>query len=65
MRQGGTISKIKRLRKIYGRKFEIFRSFSSTYFLKIAVINNQVVCSSFFAIDMFYKLQRVIFFKYI
>ena len=44
MRQGGTISGIKRFRKIYRINFEIFTSFLSTKFLKSAVINNQGVC---------------------
>ena len=44
MRQGGTISGIKRFRKIYRLNFEIFRSFLSTKFLKSAVIINQGVC---------------------
>ena len=44
MRQGGTISGVKRFRKIYRINFEIFRSFLSTKFLKSAVINNQGVC---------------------
>ena len=60
MKQGGTISRIKKcLRKIYGRSFELFRSFS-TKCVNITNIKNRCLLTSLLAINFFYKLQCVI-----